>query len=252
MSKKIFSLILALAVALNFLSPGIVLAKSDAEKAAKKEQKIQKKQAKKLAKAYRKTNINYVEEWAENGDLQAQIILYYAYSNGQHVKKSPETAAMWKDKVGKDNLTFLENFIPIAYHKKKKVPLEQMYGFAAGHAQTGDYMAVNFDDAVRWAEMGASENDPLSLAVLGSAYYTGRGITQDYKKAIEYFKRAGDEPIALLHLSDAYAHGNGVDKDFDKSKFYADYYKLVRQPKIDKQTAKNMRKLKEQMEKEQK
>ena len=96
---------------------------------------------------------------------------------------------------------FSENFIPIAYHDRKNIPLSKLYGFAACHAQIGDYIPVNFEDAVRWAQMGASENDPLSLAVLGSAYYKGRGIAQDYKKAIEYFKRAHEEPIALYYFN---------------------------------------------------
>ena len=248
MTKKIFAMMLAFMLALNFLS--VAQAKSDEEKAAKKEQKLQKKQAKQLAKAYRKKNMAQVEEWAQNGDLQAQIILYYAYSTGERVRKNAAIAEHWKKKAGDDNATFLKNFIPITYHDREKMHLEKLCGFAACHAQLGDYIPVSFEDAVRWAQMGASENDPLSLAVLGTAYYTGRGIDQDYKKAIEYFKRAHEEPIALYHLSDAYAHGNGVDRDLDKSKFYADYFRLVRQPKIDKQTQKNMRKLKKQMETE--
>ena len=249
MSKKIFSLALAIVLALNLFSCVTVCAKSPEEKAAAKEQKHQQKQAKELLKAYRKKNILQVERLAANGDLQAQVILYYAYSTGQHVKRNKETAATWKAAVEQVNAPLLANFIPIAYHKKKKVPLQQLYGFAACHSQTGEYVPVNFEDAVAWAQLGASENDPLSLAVLGSAYYTGRGLTQDYKKAIEYFKRADEEALALFLLSDAYAHGNGVEKDLDKSKFYADYFKLVRQPKIDKQTAKNMKRLKREMEK---
>ena len=248
MTKKFFAMALAFMLALNFFA--VAHAASDADKAAKKEQKLQRKQAKQLAKAYRRKNIAQVEQWAQGGDLQAQIILYYAYSEGERVNKDAATAQQWKTAVGKDNETFLENFIPITYHDRKKMPLEKFYGFAACHAQIGDYIPVSFEDAVRWAQMGASENDPLSLAILGTAYYTGRGIAQDYKKAIEYFKRAHEEPIALYHLSDAYLHGNGVERDLDKSKFYADYFRLVRQPKIDKQTQKNMRKLRKQMETE--
>lgn len=249
MSKKIFSLALAIVVALNLFSFAAVFAKTAEEKAAEKEQRQQAKQAKELLKAYRKTNILQVEQLAADGDIQAQFILYYAYSTGQRVKRNDETAATWKAAVEKNNAPLLENFIPIAYQKKKKVPLQQLYGLAACHSQVGEYVPVNFDNAVTWAQLGASENDPLSLAVLGSAYYTGRGLPQDYKKAIEYFKRAVNEPIALFLLSDAYANGNGVEKDLAKSKFYADYSKLVRQPKIDKQTAKNMERLKKEMEK---
>lgn len=248
MTRKIFAMVLAFMLALNFFAD--VQAATDEEKAAKKEQKLHRKQAKQLLKAYRKMNIEQVEKWAQAGDLQAQIILYYAYSTGRGVKRNDATAANWRRAVGKEHETFLENFIPIQYHDREKMPLVKFYGFAACHAQLGDYIPVSYEDAVRWAQLGASENDPLSMAVLGSAFYTGRGIGQDYKKAIEYFKRAHEEPIALYHLSDAYARGNGVDRDLDKSKFYADYYRLVRQPKIDEQTQKNMRRLKKQMETE--
>lgn len=248
MTRKFFAMALAFMLALNFFS--VVHGATDEEKAAKQQQKVQRKQAKQLAKAYRKKNIEQVEKWAQGGDLQAQIILYYIYSTGEHVQRNDATAEHWKKTVGKDNETFLENFIPITYHNRRKMPLAKFYGFAACHAQLGDYIPVSFEDAVRWAQMGASENDPLSLAVLGAAYYTGRGIEQDYKKAIEFFKLAHEEPIALYHLSDAYARGNGVDRDLVKSKFYADYFRLVRQPKIDEQTQKNMRRLKRQMENE--
>ena len=247
MSKKIFALILAFVTIFNFWVSDVQAA-TDEEKAAKKERKLEKKRQKELLKAHRKTNILQVEQWAQEGDLQAKIIMYYACSTGQHVKHDEKAAAQWKASVGKDNETFLANFIPIEYHKKKKVPLQMFYGFAACNSQLGENVPLNYDDAVRWAQLGASENDPLSLAVLGSAYYTGRGLRQDYAKALELLKRAGDEPIALALLSDAYANGNGVDKDLEKSRFYADYLKLIRQPKIDEQTAKNLRKLKKEME----
>ena len=57
-------------------------------------------------------------------------------------------------------------------------------------------------------------------------------------------------PIALYLLSDAYAKGNGVDKDLEKSKFYADYLEMIRQPKIDKKREKNAKKLAKEKEKE--
>ena len=103
-------------------------------------------------------------------------------------------------------------------------------------------MITSIRICVRWGLLGESEYDTLSMAVVGAAYYTGRGFNQDYEKAIEYFKRAGEEPIALYHLSDAYLNGNGVDKDLKKAKFYADYMKLVSQARIDKYRAKMQRK----------
>ena len=136
----------------------------------------------------------------------------------------------------------VENFIPLEYHGKK-VKLSRLYGIAACNSQIGNYVVINFDDVIKWAELGASENDTLSLAVLGAAYYTGRGVRQDYKQALEYLKSAKNEPLALQLLADAYAKGNGVDKNPQKSKFYSNYLKLVIQPKIDKQRNKNSKKI---------
>ena len=120
--------------------------------------------------------------------------------------------------------------------------LRQMYGIAAYRAQVGIYVKPNFENALKWAELGALEMDPASLAFMGSAYYTGRGVKQDYKVAIDYFKKSPNEPLTLLLLSDAYAKGNGVDKDPQKSKLCADYLKLVRQAQIDKKKEKILKK----------
>lgn len=249
MWKKILALLLTFMLTANFLSADAkTKAEKDAEKKANKEFELQKKREKELAKAARKTNILKVEQWANNGDVQAQMILSYAYATGQRVHRNKDTAAQWKAKVEESNADLVKNFIPLEYINKK-VKLPRLYGLAASRSQIGLYVDQNFDDALRWAELGASEFDTLSFAIIGAAYYTGRGYRQDYKKAIEFLKKAGNEPIALNLLSDAYAKGKGVDQDLEKSKFYADYLKSVQQPKIDKRKEKNQKKLDEQRKK---
>ncbi|MBQ6975003.1 MAG: sel1 repeat family protein, partial [Selenomonadaceae bacterium] len=252
MLKKFLAILLTFIFATNFLSVSAKTAEEKAaEKQANKEFKLQQKREKELAKIARRTNILKVEQWAEGGDVQAQMILSYAYSTGQRVDRNKKIAAQWQDKVAAGNEDLVKNFIPLEY-LYTKVKLPRLYGLAACRSQIGQYVPQNFDDALRWAELGASEFDTLSFAILGSAYYTGRGVRQDYKKALEFLKKAGDEQIALALLSDAYAKGNGVDKDLEKSKFYADYSKSVVQPKIDKQREKNQKKLDKQLEKEKK
>ena len=221
----------------------IAFAKTPEEKAAAKEAKLQKKRDKELLKVQRKDNIKKLMEWAEGGDVQAQLILSYAYATKQRVpKKNRKVLAVeWHDKAAEANPELAANFLPIEFYKKE-ASLERLFGLSACRSLIGDYVDQNFDDAVRWGLLGESEYDTLSMAVVGAAYYTGRGFNQDYEKAIEYFKRAGEEPIALYHLSDAYLNGNGVDKDLKKAKFYADYMKLVSQARIDKYRAKMQRK----------
>ena len=247
MLRKFFALLLKMIFAANIFS--VAEAKTPAEKAAAKEAKLQKKLAAQLLKAHKKQNILSVIDWANKGDIQAQMILSYATRTGQRVRRNKNQAKELEDKVTAVNPDLVQNFIPIEYGKKK-VSLSRLYGLAACRAQIGQYVEMNFDDAVRWARLGVSEEDTLSMAVLGSAYYTGRGVRQDYKKAIELLMQAREEPIALYLLSDAYAKGNGVDKDLEKSKFYADYLEMIRQPKIDKKREKNAKKLAKEKEKE--
>lgn len=234
MMKKFFILILTLIFTTNFFC-GVASAKSEEEKAAKKEAKLEKKRAKQILKAAGNANIQKVMEWSENGDIQAQIILAYAYRKGERVKTSYKKSDEIRAKISTKNKHLLENFIPSEYGNKK-VPLPRMYGLAAYHAHLKDYAEATENDAIRWAELGASENDSLSLAYLGSAYYTGRGVAQNYTMAIDYLKRAGKEQLALQLLSDAYAKGNGVDKDLKKSKLYADYSDLLKREKDSKKS----------------
>lgn len=54
-------------------------------------------------------------------------------------------------------------------------------------------------------------------------YYEMENQKFDYKKAIEYFKKCGDDyPLADAVLSHAYFNGNGVKADSDKAKEYLD------------------------------
>lgn len=197
------------------------------EKEANKEFKEDKKREKKVSKLARQTNFKKVLELAEGGDIFAEMVVSYAYRTGQRViRTSYKTADEWKEKVAKQDKELAENFIPQS-NGRKRIKLSKIFGIAAYHA----HLKNNFEKAIFWAEMGASENDKFSFAYLGSAYYTGRGVGQDYKMAIDFLKKAGEESLALKLLSDAYEKGNGVDKDLKKSKIYADYLEVLNRKK---------------------
>lgn len=230
MMKKIITLILTLIFASNFFYTEVsakTAEEKEKEKEANAEFKEDKKRAKKVSKKMMRENLETVMKLAEEGDIYAQIILIHAYRRSLHVHTNYVTSDDWRKKAEEQDKNIVESFIPDSY-KKKKLKLPLLYGFAAYHAHSQN----NFERAVFWAEMGASENDKFCLAYVGSAYYTGRGVGQDFKMAIDYLKQAGDEQIALQLLSDAYEKGNGVDKDLKKSKLYADYLRLIKSKKI--------------------
>ena len=57
-----------------------------------------------------------------------------------------------------------------------------------GHSHGVDGIALNGRDAVRWCSFGAEQNDPVSIALLGSLYEYGKGVSidQGYSNAIKF------------------------------------------------------------------
>lgn len=68
-------------------------------------------------------------------------------------------------------------------------------------------------------EIAAEANDAKALISLGIAYFQGRLVAQDYKKAKDLFQRASDqgfsEPTTMLAIM--YLKGLGVVADEEKA-----------------------------------
>ena len=150
MIKKILALLLTFIFALNFSA--VTCAKTLEQKEAEKAAKLQKKQEKQIRKAARENNIKIVEEWANEGDRQAQFIFAYAKQTGQRIRKDKPAAELFAQ-LKKADAYLVENFIPVEYYGQK-VKLSRLYGIAACNSQLGKYVAIDFDDVIKWAELG--------------------------------------------------------------------------------------------------
>ena len=84
-----------------------------------------------------------------------------------------------------------------------------------GHAHGVDGIALNGGDAVRWCSFGAEQNDPVSIALLGSLYEYGKGVSIDLVAARHIYARGAalGNPHALFRLSQMVAEGRGGAKD---------------------------------------
>jgi len=60
-----------------------------------------------------------------------------------------------------------------------------------------------------------------NVKMLGYCYCYGKGVEQDYKKAIEYYKKAGNANT-LIEIGHLYYLGRGVEQDYKKA---YEYYK---------------------------
>ena len=85
-------------------------------------------------------------------------------------------------------------------------------------------LSINTDLKILIAQ--SEEGNPDAKFYLGSLYYIGRGLKQDYSKAIELFKEASERGniAATFNLGVIYAKGRGVEID-EKRAF--EYYKTA-------------------------
>lgn len=82
--------------------------------------------------------------------------------------------------------------------------------------EENDIQTVSHDES-------SLENDSNTLYELAESYYCGKGVKQDFSKAIDYYKKAADlcNSEAMQSLGQCYENGVGVKKDYlEAAKWY--------------------------------
>jgi TPR repeat protein len=66
----------------------------------------------------------------------------------------------------------------------------------------------------------AKRGDVISMNYVGSAYYDGSGVPQDYGRALEWFEKAAakDNADAISNLGTLFASGQGVAQDYARAR----------------------------------
>ncbi len=84
---------------------------------------------------------------------------------------------------------------------------------------TKDEVAQDFEEAIKWYQLAADQDNPDAQFNLGLMYLKGHGVSQDYDEGIDLIERASehDHPTALYHLGLAYDLGDGVEPDDEYS-----------------------------------
>lgn len=216
----------------SFHLPGINR-QSHKDKETRRREKADKKTQAQLLKAYRKYDFQQVQEWANELDPEAMCILAYAYRTGQEVEQDAEKAQLWQKRAAKINAKLAQIYESPAY-TKKKLNLPRLYALAGRRAHQGLLVLESYEKAVRWSQMGAREGDTAAMAYIGSAYYTGRGLPRDDKRAIEYFQKSQHDPLSVSLLADAYKNGRGVQRNPEKGAEYATFLRMAQEKMTDK------------------
>ncbi len=71
-----------------------------------------------------------------------------------------------------------------------------------------------------------SEGNPVALHWLGTYYYDGVVVQQNYTKAASYFKIAANSDVegSMVYLANMYLSGNGVGKNCKQAKYWANKF----------------------------
>lgn len=95
--------------------------------------------------------------------------------------------------------------------------------------EKGKGIVQDYDKAIMWYETAAKRNNPQALNNLAHMYQKGYGVKKDYKTAIDYLLRAAKlgDCVAQLNLGIAYQMGKGVEKNLRKALYW--YKKSMKQ-----------------------
>ena len=80
---------------------------------------------------------------------------------------------------------------------------------------TGQGVAKDEAEALKWYRKAAEQGDPGAQFNLGNMYADGRAVTKDEAEAVKWYRKAADQGYASaqLNLGFMYGKGDGVIKD---------------------------------------
>src|SRR4051794_22015119 len=104
---------------------------------------------------------------AAHKDVRAETLLGLAYMNGVRVPQDAKQAANWLTRAAKHGQPVAENNLGLLC-----------------------YQARDFDAAFKWFKASSSTGHVPALFNLGTMYFKGVGVKQDYSQAAKYLEIA--------------------------------------------------------------
>ena len=82
------------------------------------------------------------------------------------------------------------------------------------------YSINDYDFAVRHFALAAEQGNAEAQFYLGTCYYKGEGVEQNYSEAVKWFRKAADQGVASAQylLGFYYECGKGVEQDLKEAK----------------------------------
>ena len=170
---------------------------------------------------------------AEDGSVDAQVVLGRMYADGEGVPKDGAEAVAWFRKAADQGFAEAQFDLGYMYASGHGAPHDDVqaavwYRKAAdqGDATAQYILATMYEDgragsrdyaqAAAWYCKAAVQGDATAQSALASMYESGRGVPRDYAQvAVWYYEAAEQGDREAQHrLGVMYSHGNGVAQDY--------------------------------------
>jgi uncharacterized protein len=157
--------------------------------------------------------VKWFRRSAEQGNADAQDDLGIMYAYGQGVPQDEAEAMKWYRKAAAQGL---------ASAQRNLKALEGQYSkdqtAAKDEAAAKEQAAKDFATVLASAEQG----DASAQQSLGERYEYGKGVSQSYDQAVEWYRRAAEQgnAEAQYNLGSVYSDGKGVPQDHRKAYFW--------------------------------
>lgn len=184
-------------------------------------------------------------EWykkaAEQSYVDAQYNLGIMYEHGQGVKQNLEkaiecfkiaaengnqSAIEWYKKAAEQGNVYAQYDLGTMYERGKGVERDSTKAseWYEKAAEQGNEDAIKALEVIKVAllktlEKRAEQGNKDAQYKLGTMYYNGEGVEQNYKESFCLYKKAAEQGSvnAQFMLGKMYYHGQGVERDYEKS-----------------------------------
>lgn len=142
-----------------------------------------------------------IQKIADQGDVNAQIKLGFAYYEGKEIPQDKALAASWFLKAAKQGNISAQHYMGWMYAK-------------------ADGVEKNIDKAIYWHTKAAENGHRDSQVNLANIYLRGESIKKDYAKARKWYQSAANNGSqhAQYELAVMYRLGEGVEQSNKKAK----------------------------------
>ncbi len=135
---------------------------------------------------------------------------------------------LFSDKGGEDEAAPSESYIDKLKRTADEGNGDSQLDLAYMYLYGTDEIEPDFDQAIKYYDMAATQNDPIALNNLGSLYFSGIGTKRDIPKSLMYFKKAADLGNDNAQINLAFIYLAGGKKDAERNKKAIEMFKLAK------------------------